>query len=1616
MKKFYLFTIVSIALLITSCKGDKQNSAQIKHAPSQAMPTGANLQDWERTKNPALGHPTPEKLIPILEKVNNYSSQVKKVPGQIGFPWTERGPYDTGGRTRAIMFDPNDANAKKVWAGGVTGGLWFNNDITNASSSWQKVDDFWTNLTVTCMAYDPNNTNVFYVGTGESFAGDSRGAGIWKSTDGGQTWAQISSTSNFYYVNDIAVRDEGATSAVLAAVTNRYYEGTFPTGGSANVGLHRSTNGGNSWGQVLPNISGQSFPAAASDIEIDADNNVWVGSNVSPYGLTNRGGGLIYKSTNGTTFNVSYTSGVLNGSGRVELACAPSDENYVYAIIEQSGQVHEIVKTTNGGGSWNAVNEPADADNGIPNADMSRGQARYDLIAAVHPTDRNQVIVGGIDLFRTPDGGTNWEQVSKWSNNNNLASLNCALVHADQHQLVFRPGFPNQLVNGNDGGVYFCSDITTAQNNATFSVRNKNYNVSQFYANAISPGIGSNIHLAGSQDNGTRLFTSFGKAPASEITGGDGGFCFIDQNEADIFITSYVYNNYYYSLDGGTTVDVLLSKNSGSFINPSAYDNHLNILYSAESSTAINKTIIPASQGPLGSNSTISLGLGGITTAISVSPNSVASSTLYIGTSNGDLFKVTDADGGSGTPTLTNISGSSFPTATIIHVFVGSTDLELVAVFSNYGVSSIWHTTNGGASWTEKEGDLPDMPIRWFLQNPTPGNSNEAIVATELGVWHTTNFGAASPNWLPSTSGLANVRVDMLQMRDSDKQVAAATYGRGLFTSDAFSEQAPTALFSASPVYSGVNVPVVLQDQSAALPTSWAWTISPANYTLLEGTTLNSQHPKVAFTQAGTYTISLTATNSYGSSAALTKTNYINVNSTKAIPYTQDFDGFADAPDKGNDCFNADPLSEGWINLPNSQDNSDWLTDANGTASNNTGPSNDHTTGANGKYLYTEASGCFSGGTMVLYTPQFDLTSKSAENLVFYYHMYGSSMGMLSVYAISNGTRECIWSLSGDQDNQWNLAEIDITNYNGGFVGFEFEAKDIQNFTSDMAIDDFSITELLTPTLLWDGGAATSNWSDALNWSTDVLPTTVDKVVFDNTYVSGSYMVNLNANQEIYDLDINMGANAVSLSGANSLEVTHLINPISGTLNANGQLVLKATSELNYAQIAAGAGSILGDVINQWYINGASGYRHLASPVICNLQELVDDFNTINFTTNATGSIWVWNASTSNWSTPTGGSAASFNQGVSVFTGSSNGDNFSSLPLLIDATGNVVTGNQSQNLAYSSGAGNGIDFENGADGWNFVYNPYPSTVQWSLVEAGPSFPVELASTYYFWDANIGASGAYASYNPNTATSVNGATDFIAKGKAFWVQASSTPSASLSFTDAMRNATESPSLKTNATEVKNQIEIIAGLNSTQDKAVYAEFFGATEKFDPAYDHLKMTSGNGVSVFLNHTDFNMAFNSTSQYQYPLPFVVTSKKAGNVKLNVALGNNFNAEEPNYILDKTTGKIHDLQQGELDVYIDANKVYYFELLHFKTDANFSEEQKAFVYAVKGALRVQLGQENAFDKIEILDLAGRLIKSTSIPENSRTIDIDLQNKGTFIVKLSGGNGDVYVDRVVLLD
>ncbi|HMJ48602.1 MAG TPA: T9SS type A sorting domain-containing protein, partial [Ferruginibacter sp.] len=210
----------------------------------------------------------------------------------------------------------------------------------------------------------------------------------------------------------------------------------------------------------------------------------------------------------------------------------------------------------------------------------------------------------------------------------------------------------------------------------------------------------------------------------------------------------------------------------GLFANPFDYDDAQNIMYSADNAASYRRW---PDANILNASSVISVPLlSGQASAVKVSP--YTTNRVFLGSTNGRVIRLDNANA---TPTVTNISGAGFPAGYINSVNVGSNDNYLVAVFTNFGVNNVWTSTDGGTNWTAIDGNLPDMPVRWALFDPS--NNNRMMLATETGIWNTDLINGASTVWT-ANPGFPTTRVSMIRIRTSDRTVVAATYGRGLFT------------------------------------------------------------------------------------------------------------------------------------------------------------------------------------------------------------------------------------------------------------------------------------------------------------------------------------------------------------------------------------------------------------------------------------------------------------------------------------------------------------------------------------------------------------------------------------------------------------------------------------------------------------------------------------------------------------------------------------------------------------------------------------------------------------------------------------------------------------------
>ena len=827
---------------INSIAGEKINYKKMKaETRRDQRPDLRGMREYLMTYDLSTQDIPKERLIDGMSVAENringsrYSNRLTEVN------WEERGPNNIGGRTRAILIDPSNSN--KLWGAGVSGGLWYNNDITSDTEDWNLVDATWGSLAVSSITYDPNNTNIMYVGTGERMGnyssdgsnwyspGVSKGLGIWKTTDGGATWAQLPDCIYFSFVNDIVVRNENGTSVIYAGVGGNEFEGSYV--GREFTGVWKSADGGVNWTRAFDGADAQETTGYKefSSLDIDSNNRIWAGTRMNAYWA---GGGEIFYSDDGATWTeASWKSSIGGTPNRVIISAAASDPNYIYALISNNvdNKANWIAKSTDNGTTWTELTVPTDA-NGNPLGDAN-GQAGYSMSFAVDPTDPNVLYAGEIDVFKSSDGGSSWTQIT-----NSGGSI--TYMHVDQHSYEFIDG--NKVIYSNDGGIYY-----TSNGGVQISDRNEGFNVSQFYSVALHPDTSSKYVIGGTQDNGSWKVDGTTLSNGTAIGGGDGGFSHIDQQDPNYQFIGSNYNTIYRSTNGGQSFSLYSryqvgGADTGTLINPTGIDDGTKTIYANVDNTSILRL---TNYLQLATTSLMSINLGSQASFFKASP--YTDDVMYIGTTGGRIFKVTDASTTSFT--ATDITGSNMA-GYISSIDIGASDNQILATISNYGATSVFETYGGGGSnaWNSIEGDLPDIPVRGGLYNKD--NYNQVIVATDLGTWTSDDVSVSSPSWNPSNDGLANVRVDMLAKR-SDGSMAAGTHGRGMFFSTGFTSTAPlNAAFTPDKTSGVFPLTISFNDRSTGSPSTWSWDFG-------DGTTSTDQSPSHTYTAAGKYNVSL---------------------------------------------------------------------------------------------------------------------------------------------------------------------------------------------------------------------------------------------------------------------------------------------------------------------------------------------------------------------------------------------------------------------------------------------------------------------------------------------------------------------------------------------------------------------------------------------------------------------------------------------------------------------------------------------------------------------------------------------------------------------------------------
>lgn len=813
MKYFYALPVLAILGSIISCSPEKPEAgAQTEFDPALKM-SMRRAYEFERVKDPATGM-MPED---IKSRELAFVSRLPQAENNRGTGWIRRGPFNIGGRTRALALDITDES--NILAGGVTGGMWRS---TDGGESWVKTTAASDIHSVNCIVQDtrPGHENVWYYGTGEEFYGVVSGTsftslfsgdGMFKSTDGGASWFPLESTQSgtpqshqddtYDHVWQIVV-DHAQTEedVVLAAVYN---------------GIIRSTDGGQTWQEVL---GFNTIPSQFTDLLQTSDGIFY--AVLSADGL----GRGVYRSEDG--INWTQLDFPIGGSyRRIVMTTRPWDQNVVYFLLEgpssQNGINHALFRYTylsgdgaGAGGEWielsgNLPQTPCVLNIG---SDFDFGtfgsQGSYDLCIAHHPVE-NTLYIGGRNIFRSTDAFVTNDNID-WiggyqCNVDNPRNYSYPNHHSDQHVFVFSPSDPNVMYNANDGGVYRTDDCLA--DSVSWVRLNRGYITTQFYTVAMEQGLATSEHvIGGMQDNGT--WNTRVNAPGEnwyEAHNDDGAHCAIPEGAEFAIVSSQLGRVYKKELDeNGAPVNARridpVNGPSALFINPLIMDpvNH-NIIYMAGGKTVwrldnlndielTGELIEPYPNEAWENISASFIGFnGGNITALDMAR--IDHSTLYYGSTAGRAWKLENLFG---EPVRTEITSDLWPDNAYVSS-IGVNDLntdEIVISFSNYSVISIFRTADGGDTWEQISGNLEENPDgsgagpAVYAVEVYPSDPPVYFAGTSAGLFSTETLNGSLTEWaMESPELIGNVVVNMIASRPFDGSIAVATHGNGIYTS-----------------------------------------------------------------------------------------------------------------------------------------------------------------------------------------------------------------------------------------------------------------------------------------------------------------------------------------------------------------------------------------------------------------------------------------------------------------------------------------------------------------------------------------------------------------------------------------------------------------------------------------------------------------------------------------------------------------------------------------------------------------------------------------------------------------------------------------------------------------
>ena len=692
----------------------------------------------------------------IRKAYRTYLEKKTSTAGKILNTWEAEGPTNIGGRITDIARHPSDPAT--FYIGSAVGGVF---KTTDNAASWIPITETIPTLSVGSLGLSKSDPETLYLGTGEANgsvnAGSFMGSGIYKSTDGGNNWEQKGLENS----NQIArlVVDEENPDLVYAAVTGVQY------GYNQERGLYKSDNGGDDWEQILfVNDSVGCIDVVVDPFDKDViyaamwerTRRPWIRDYAGPASGVYRSqdGGDSWTHLQGDQYGLPVSD---DDRGRTGLAISKTTPGVVFAVYTENPITNRfagVYKTSDGGDSWENID-------GDINQNTFSSFGWYFAQVRVDPEDDDIIYVLGQRSYRTTDGGIIWEPIFT--------------SHVDAHAMAFNNGDSKDVLLGDDSGLHASKNL---DNNFT---EFENLPITQFYEIEVD-FLNPERLLGGTQDNNTLMNRNGASDNYESIFGGDGFHVKVDPTNSDILYAESQFGNLGVSFDGGESFEFGLNGidqdertnwNTPVFLSP--LDPSF-VFYGAEKLYRSEQAQEWVAISPDLTDGLHSSGSGswGTLTAIGLSAQNL--DVIYAGTDDGNVW--TTKDGGSNWIKI----DEELPERYVNHITVNpENDLEAVVCFSGYRYldyeAHVLRTQDGGISWEDISGDLPEVPANDFVYDPDM--SNRYYLATDLGVWYSDNFGE---NWEIMADGIPLTIANDLVFHGPTRTLYVGTFGRSMYS------------------------------------------------------------------------------------------------------------------------------------------------------------------------------------------------------------------------------------------------------------------------------------------------------------------------------------------------------------------------------------------------------------------------------------------------------------------------------------------------------------------------------------------------------------------------------------------------------------------------------------------------------------------------------------------------------------------------------------------------------------------------------------------------------------------------------------------------------------------